>query len=329
VLALGIVCASPGRAQVPDHLQCYRVKDPLRRTLYTADVSGLAVAPGCLVKAPAKLLCVEAQKTNVVPAPPGSADGVQPPRFACYKLKCDKQALAPVLFTDQFGSRTLTPVASKMLCAPAGPNPTTTTTTLPICLDPITPSVARVVEAVTFLLAPGQPSPFPTSCGGTLELCCPNGTPQSCSVQYDFAPGDVVVTPVAGTEPPRYDVSIPMAVTTPTSLPITIPLIGSCLLDIDTAPGPSPTITVNASMVFDSHPASSGTEPTRVAATSVTVSGLTEDDVNIGGGLGCQIASIGIGLFIDTLTSTIADAVSGGACLPCGATSLSACPLVP
>src|SRR6266702_3815639 len=38
--ALMATVAVPARAQTPDHLKCYRVKDPTTRTTYTANLDG-------------------------------------------------------------------------------------------------------------------------------------------------------------------------------------------------------------------------------------------------------------------------------------------------
>ncbi len=127
LVALCVVWAPSAGAQVPDHLKCYKIKDPIGRAVYTADLgesSPLPADSGCVVKLPGKLLCVDTTKTNVSPAPPGAPSGDTAGRFVCYKVKCPKTALPSVPWTDQFGTRTLQPVGPKMVCAPeaaAGP----------------------------------------------------------------------------------------------------------------------------------------------------------------------------------------------------------------
>jgi hypothetical protein len=108
----------------PDsHRKCYKIKDPATKATYTLD---LAAAPepaevGCILRAPAKLLCLVSTKTNVTPPPSGGG----PPttttgaKLLCYKIKCPKASLVPVPVEDQFGGRTVTPGAAKMLCVPA------------------------------------------------------------------------------------------------------------------------------------------------------------------------------------------------------------------
>ena len=69
--ALCLTWVAPTGAQVPDHLKCYKVKDPQAKTTYTADLAGLVAEPGCTIKVPAIMACVPASKTNVQPMPPG------------------------------------------------------------------------------------------------------------------------------------------------------------------------------------------------------------------------------------------------------------------
>jgi len=120
---------STGAQSVPDHLKCYKVRDPQARATYTADLDGLAAEPGCTIKVPAIVACVPATKTNVRPAPPGGGGTGMPNAFGCYKIKCPKAMLSAIPLNDQFGTRSVTPSTAKILCAPAVP--TTTTTTIP------------------------------------------------------------------------------------------------------------------------------------------------------------------------------------------------------
>ena len=133
--------ALPVGAQVPDHLKCYKVKDPIAKGAYTADLGGLAPEAGCVIKLPGKLLCVETTKTNVSPPPPGAAPGNPAGQFLCYKVKCPKVKPPGMPWTDQFGGRTLQPAAPKMLCAPRAVSTTTTTSST-------TTTLARRASAV-------------------------------------------------------------------------------------------------------------------------------------------------------------------------------------
>jgi hypothetical protein len=117
-VALWLFSASRVSGQTGD-LRCYKVKDPQQRAKYTADLGGLAAQPGCVIKVPAVMICSPAAKTNVDPAPPGSAVTGTPGPIGCYKMKCPKPELSPVSLDDEFGSRTVTPSRTLLLCAPA------------------------------------------------------------------------------------------------------------------------------------------------------------------------------------------------------------------
>jgi hypothetical protein len=136
LLALG---TSADTQPVADHLQCYKITDPQAKGTYTADVGGLVAEPGCTIKVPAVVGCVPATKTNVTPTPPGGGAVGTPNSFFCYKTKCPKAVLPKIAGQDQFGTRTVTPGAAKLLCAPVTlsttPTSTTTSTTIP-CSPP-------------------------------------------------------------------------------------------------------------------------------------------------------------------------------------------------
>ncbi len=115
-----------------DHLQCFKIKDAATKALYRADLAPtdptFAPAAGCVVKVPAKLLCVDVVKSNVTPPPPGSPAGEAAHPYLCYQTKCPKaQPTANV--SDQFGARAVQVKTTGLLCAPAAVSTTTTTTT--------------------------------------------------------------------------------------------------------------------------------------------------------------------------------------------------------
>jgi len=120
-LALLLIPFTSAHGQpVADHLKCYKVKDSRPKASYTADLGGLVPEPGCRIKVPAKLLCVETAKTNVQPRRP-EAVRESAGRFACYTVKCPETIPPTVAWLDQFGAGTLTPSTSKLLCAPEVP----------------------------------------------------------------------------------------------------------------------------------------------------------------------------------------------------------------
>ena len=82
----------------------------------------------------------------------------------------------------------------------------------------------------------------PSSCGGSPAVCCPGGNPQSpCGpVVIDLVarPGDaprMELRPASGAS--RLDVTVRARVKTQADIPVNIPVVGDCGIEIDTAPG--------------------------------------------------------------------------------------------
>jgi hypothetical protein len=186
-----------GAQPVADHLKCYKVKDSRVKATYTADLGGLVSEPGCLIKVPGKMLCVEATKTNVNPPPPGGPDDSGPAgRFLCYKVKCPKAVLTPLSWHDQFGTGTITPSVPKMLCAPEIVATTSTTTTLGATTTAVpTTTIAAPTTTTTTLQCPtscaqqgAQCGPASDGCGNVIQcgtcpagqICGGGGTPNVC-----------------------------------------------------------------------------------------------------------------------------------------------------
>ena len=128
-----VLASMPGSGwgAVPDHLQCFNIKDTTAKATYTANLTPtdntFPVANGCVVRVPAKLLCVDVAKTIVPPpTPPGAGPGLPAQKYLCYKVKCPK-ATPTATIQDQFGTHQVTVKGTSLLCAPE-PAPTTTTT---------------------------------------------------------------------------------------------------------------------------------------------------------------------------------------------------------
>ncbi|MEZ4400131.1 MAG: MYXO-CTERM sorting domain-containing protein [Kofleriaceae bacterium] len=171
----------------------------------------------------------------------------------------------------------------------------------------------------------------PASCGGNPAVCCPGGNPQSpCGpIVIDLAlqPGDqprLELHPVQGAS--RLDVTVRARVRTMMDIPVQLPVVGPCGVAIDTAPGAQPDIKLDIPINF-TQDAAAGT--TRVEPGAVVVSQLTSQDVRLTGSIGCQLASLGIGFFIGTLTSTFADAINsaitGQTCKACPSGDVAEC----
>jgi len=158
--AVALLVAGRAYAQLQpvfDHLKCYVITDPLKAKFQldlTPEQTQFLPEPGCILKAPAKLFCIDVAKSNVQPTPGGPpVQGENARDYLCYIVHCPKtnQNLAlPV--EDQFGQRTVTIKPPKLLCAPANkvgvpprptptpcgppPNPTPTPTPRACGIDP-------------------------------------------------------------------------------------------------------------------------------------------------------------------------------------------------
>jgi hypothetical protein len=170
--AVVLLVAGAADAQVHDHLQCYSVRDPQARVTYTAKLDGLVVEPGCLIRTPAKMICVPAAKTDIIPSPPGGGGTGIPNAFGCYKMRCRNLGLPTFQLNDQFGNRPVTVRKTSLVCAPVAPPPPPSSTTLATTTTvPCTPTTCAAAGATCGPLADG--------CGGTLD-CGSCTAPQTC-----------------------------------------------------------------------------------------------------------------------------------------------------
>jgi hypothetical protein len=188
LLAL-LATAGTGRAQIADHLKCYKIKDPLK-IIGRADLDTpqLGLDPGCKITS-AKLFCVPSTKTNVAvvdkttkqPITPLSIVGPDPGDRICYKVKCE-QPVADQEVTDQFGTRTVTKLKAWVVCTPAVkgvPTSTSTSTSSTTSTSVCTPTPCPPCRRV----------PFPDGCGGFCPAncafnCCEE--PQGCTPAVCF-----------------------------------------------------------------------------------------------------------------------------------------------
>jgi putative metal-binding protein len=184
-----LISAATAAAQA-DHLQCFKIKDTVPKVKYTANLTptdtNFPVANGCIVKVPAKLLCIDVQKAVVVGTPPGAGPGAPAQKYLCYKTKCPK-APQPATVQDQFGTHAVTVKTTSLLCAPE-PLPTTTTTTTsstttttPPCV-PSGPEVCNGIDDDCNGMVDdglGQSTCGVGACQNTVQNCI-GGVPQMC-----------------------------------------------------------------------------------------------------------------------------------------------------
>jgi hypothetical protein len=213
-IVVTVSLASAAFAQ-SDHLECFKVRDSERKARYTTRLQNLAPPHGCVVKLPAKLMCVPTAAPELSPTPPGAAAGRSTGAFLCYKIRCRTGALAPLAVTDQFGHRTVKPRRSRLLCAPVpgsnqGEEACVTTTTL---VETTTSTTLRqhgstttvVPRSTTTTTIEGSCSVVNTACGSCGNGACkpirPSGelicayqtqtgcSPEACTSTSDCADG--------------------------------------------------------------------------------------------------------------------------------------------
>ena len=214
VITVSLVSAAFAQS---DHLECFKVRDSERKARYTAKLQNLATPHGCVVKLPAKLMCVPTVSPQLSPTPPGAAPGRNTGAFLCYKLRCRAGALAPLAVTDQFGRRIVKPRRSRLLCAPVpgtseGEETCVTTTTLVETTTSTTlggghkgSTTTVVPHTTTTTTIPGSCDVVNTACGSCGNGACkpirPSGelictfqtqtgcSPEACSSSADCSEG--------------------------------------------------------------------------------------------------------------------------------------------
>jgi len=214
VITVSLVSAAFAQS---DHLECFKVRDSERKARYTAKLQNLATPHGCVVKLPAKLMCVPTVSPQLSPTPPGAAPGRNTGAFLCYKLRCRAGALAPLAVTDQFGRRIVKPRRSRLLCAPVpgtseGEATCVTTTTLVETTTSTTlggghkgSTTTVVPHTTTTTTIPGSCDVVNTACGSCGNGACkpirPSGelictfqtqtgcSPEACSSSADCSEG--------------------------------------------------------------------------------------------------------------------------------------------
>ncbi|HXC51577.1 MAG TPA: hypothetical protein VN634_11875 [Candidatus Limnocylindrales bacterium] len=123
--AMQIAFAASAAAQTDDHLKCFKIKDATTFDSAAVDLDASTAGfglEGCTIKGRAKEFCVPAGKT-VTSITGGSVITLDGEELAysrlCYRLKCPASEIAPVVVTDQFGSRTIAGFKAVELCTPA------------------------------------------------------------------------------------------------------------------------------------------------------------------------------------------------------------------
>lgn len=202
----------------------------------------------------------------------------------------------------------------------------------PVCVEPL-PQTAATVEAGVEALTASREIDVPASCGGTPEIACTNSTPANPLPRLAMTRHVYSVIPNPdGT----YAFSATLGIATITAIPIALPGptgLLECALEIDSALGASPHITLTGQIAFDSVTAGGAVD--RLNVGGIAIAGLTTDDIEISGAglgaVGCSGAGLGVSFVASTLTSlfedVLADRANDSLCGACGDALFGGCPL--
>ena len=130
---------------------------------------------------------------------------------------------------------------------------------------------------------------------------CPGTTTPACSVAVDFG----AAAPTFGqTGPSTFTASTTVAVTV-TSYPIVLPMVGTCSLSIATPSGGGVPVGVVATVDVAASPGNAVP-----AAVAVDTSAITANDLTVAGGIGCDVTTLGTGIFVGLVYQAVSGAVS-------------------
>ena len=138
------------------------------------------------------------------------------------------------------------------------------------------------------------------TCAGTVPVNCPGGNLAS-PVYLNLTRSAVAVALVPGTD--RYDFSATLAAATATGIPITLPTVGACTLNINSASGTSPTVVLTGSVTFASQTPNGPID--RLDFSNLAASGLENADVSITGGIGCTVAGLVTTILVAQIASIL------------------------
>lgn len=183
----------------------------------------------------------------------------------------------------------------------------------------------HVDSALGALMPDGLDFEVPQSCGGTLQICC-GAAPGVCGVSIDLGRRDgddprLEVLPAATADQPA-DVALRMRIRTgPGPLPVRYDglfISASCTVTFDTQRSGAQSVTAFGQLGFAQDPI---TGTTRVSFGDVDVADLDKGDIDIQGGLVCDIAELFKGSFVDILRDMIVEQagsiIESQLCKPC------------
>jgi hypothetical protein len=195
-----LLLAGAAHGQVPDHLKCYKIKDPLAlKGIVDLEGPQFGLEQGCKIGR-AKFFCVNVEKrvteavdttTGAVIVPNPITGSPVPVDQICYAIRCLKPFPPDQDVTDQFGRRTVAKLTPAILCGPARKGPPVTNpcpNSAPQCNGPC-PNPGEVCTVLPGTTAQCQCVGL-VECGQTFPECngvCPAATPDCVPVTIGTA----------------------------------------------------------------------------------------------------------------------------------------------
>jgi hypothetical protein len=128
-----LLAASPAAAaSTLDHWTCAKAQMREPRGNYRVTLGSPVGPQSCIVKRPAKTVCVGTTGSTVTPEIPGASESPGAGSLLCYQLKCRRRVGTQQQLQDAFGMHTVGLGVPRWLCTPAAnPSAGPTTTTMP------------------------------------------------------------------------------------------------------------------------------------------------------------------------------------------------------
>jgi spore coat protein U-like protein len=194
----------------------------------------------------------------------------------------------------------------------------------PIVLVPLTADQTTADAAAAYLLPPTRDYDIPATCVGDPTIACPGGMPSNPLPQVRVNASNVQTSPSI---PDTWTGSATVAVSTLQAIPVTYSGV-SCSATVDSANGASPTVAGTFTLSFLSYPTPGGT-PNYIEVGNVHITGIESADVQLTGGLACDLLSTFSSVFIPLLQAQIESYVAGNLCGDGDPLLFIACPPLP
>jgi hypothetical protein len=198
--------------------------------------------------------------------------------------------------TNASGSTT---ASDALLCLRAAVGQSVTLECAPCCPGPANVSPEDFEARLLATLDENQDFNVPASCGAQVALCCPGGVPQDPCGPVHVDQLETTTFQPQGQN--HIDLTFRMRLDTMTAIPVQVPQVGNCSLEIDTSAGAQSTIRIDARLVLD--------EDGLVIAdvTNVSITDLESSDYALTGGTACQLANVPASTAADVLEDPLSE----------------------